>query len=181
MPFLRTVFGDLPVPQMVNDPKSLYQSPSGAQGSVRTQIRSRWRSSTVIARSATRSRMCSQSGRGRLTKRIFGNRVAPEDCPDQILAGLAFPDGISLPHEFLIGAREPGPRGRFGFYAPFGKSDQGAAHRHISHLRHAPDFPRELRRNRHTLTDGRSRHSNRWFASGWHDLIILHLHHCGAP
>jgi hypothetical protein len=28
--------------------------------------------------------MCSQSGRGRLTKRIFGNCGSSKDCPDQI-------------------------------------------------------------------------------------------------
>ncbi len=29
MPFFRTVFAYSPVPQVINDPKSLYQSPSG--------------------------------------------------------------------------------------------------------------------------------------------------------
>jgi len=37
MPFDSTVFGNSPVPQIRNEPKSLYQSPSGEQGPVFTQ------------------------------------------------------------------------------------------------------------------------------------------------
>ena len=44
MPCANTVFGNSPEPQIVNDPKSLYQSPSGAQGPVFTQSCNRRRS-----------------------------------------------------------------------------------------------------------------------------------------
>ena len=36
IPFSKTVFGNLPVPHKMKEPKSLYQSPSGATGPVRT-------------------------------------------------------------------------------------------------------------------------------------------------
>jgi hypothetical protein len=32
MPLVSTVFGSSPEPQIMNEPKSLYQSPSGAHG-----------------------------------------------------------------------------------------------------------------------------------------------------
>ena len=57
IPFSRTVFGNLPVPQRMKEPKSLYQSPSGATGPVRTQDWSRWRSPIEMRRSSTRCRM----------------------------------------------------------------------------------------------------------------------------
>jgi hypothetical protein len=44
MPCANTVFGNSPEPQIVNDPKSLYQSPSGAHGPVFTQSCNRRRS-----------------------------------------------------------------------------------------------------------------------------------------
>ena len=67
----------------------LYQSPSGACGSVSTQFFNYYNSENEIARSATRSKMCCQTGPGRLANRIFGNRVLPEDRADQILPRLA--------------------------------------------------------------------------------------------
>jgi hypothetical protein len=173
MPFVRTVFGYSPVPQRINEPKSLYQSPSGAQGSVTTQQRSFCRSSRVIALSATRSRRCSHSGRGRLTKRIFGNRASPEDRADQIFADFAPRSRILFRHEPLIDRRQPGPRCRLRFNTPLGKRYQGPAHCHISFLGHAPDFTRELRRDRYTLPHGSSRPWARWFASGLHNFYDI--------
>ena len=142
MPFFKTVFGYSPVPQIMKDPKSLYQSPSGAQGSVTTQLRSRCRSSRVIARWATRSRMCSHSGRGRLTKRIFGNRGSPEDRTDQIFTDLALSCRIAFRKEPLISSRELLPFCRVGFDTPLGECHQRPAQRHVALLRHAPDFTR---------------------------------------
>src|ERR1039457_3575207 len=89
MPFVSTVFGTSPEPPIVNDPKSLYQSPSGAHGPAFTQSCNRRRSWREIRRSSTRARMCSQTGRGRLENGIFGNCVFPENGPDQILTRLA--------------------------------------------------------------------------------------------
>jgi hypothetical protein len=50
-----------PRPQILNDPKSLYQSPSGPSGSDSTQRRSRLRSAIPIARSRIRSIKCWQT------------------------------------------------------------------------------------------------------------------------
>ena len=50
--------------------------------------------------------MCSQTGRGRLENRIFGNRVLPEDCPNQVFTRLAFAFGIGLRHKPAIGRVE---------------------------------------------------------------------------
>jgi hypothetical protein len=41
MPPVKTVFGTSPEPQIINEPKSLYQSPAGAHGPVFTQSRKR--------------------------------------------------------------------------------------------------------------------------------------------
>ena len=48
IPFPRTVLGSSPEPQIIKDPKSLYQSPSGAQGPALTQSCNRWRSPIEI-------------------------------------------------------------------------------------------------------------------------------------
>jgi len=114
-------------------------------------------------------------------KRIFGNRGAPEDCPDQIFAGFALSVRISFRHELLIGGRECCPCCGFGFHAPLRKGHQRPAHRYVAFFRYTPDFSRKLCRNRHALTDGSSSPSGCGFSSGRHDLIVVHLHHCGAP
>ena len=180
MPFFRTVFGYSPVPQMMKEPKSLYQSPSGAHGSVTTQFWSRCRSSRVIARSATRSRMCSHTARGRLAKRIFGSRASPEDRSDQIFAGFAFPRGIAFRHELLVSSCESGPRRRFGLDSAFRKRHQRPAHRHVALFRHAPDFTRKRRRHRHALPDGAGSRPDGCFASSLHNFIMIQMHHTGA-
>src|SRR5580692_8423063 len=46
----RKVFGYFPSPQILNDPKSLYQGPSGASGSDSRHIFSWYKSSAVIFR-----------------------------------------------------------------------------------------------------------------------------------
>jgi len=51
-PLVSTVFGNSPEPQIVNDPKSLYQSPSGARGPAFTQSCNRRRSWREIRRSS---------------------------------------------------------------------------------------------------------------------------------
>ena len=78
MLFVRTVLGYSPEPPSLNEPKSLYQSPSGAH---------------------RRSRI----PRGRSEKCIFSNSVLPEDGAHQVLAGFLFPGGILRFHEPMIG------------------------------------------------------------------------------
>ena len=55
-PDIRKVLGNRPVPQSLNVPKSLYQSPSGTSGSWDFQLASSNRSSIETLRSLTRSR-----------------------------------------------------------------------------------------------------------------------------
>ncbi len=55
MSFSSTVFGNSPDPQRMKDPKSLYQSPSGATGFVRVHACNAIRSDSEIRRSSTRS------------------------------------------------------------------------------------------------------------------------------
>ena len=117
MPLASTVFGNSPEPQRMNEWKSLYQSPLGDEGSVLTQSCNLPRSSRGICRSATRARICSQIGRGRLENRIFGNSVLPEDCSDQILPSLAFTLRIGFGHEPPIRLAETVPRRRFRLHA----------------------------------------------------------------
>lgn len=181
MPFLRTVFRVFTCSAQDERAEVLEQSPSGAQGSVTTQLRNLCRSSSVIDRSATRSRMCSHNGRGKLAKRIFGNRGSPEDRTDQIFANGALLGRISFGHKSFVGGRQSGPRCRFRLDAPFGKGYQRPAHGHVPLLRHPPDFARKLRGNRYTLAHGGFCPSRRGFASCLrHNPIIAHLHHCGA-
>jgi hypothetical protein len=114
MPFVSTVFGNSPEPRIMNEPKSLYQSPSGAVGPAFTQSCNRRRSGREMRRSSTRLRICSQTGCGRLEKRILGysvlrilgNSVLSEDRPDQILSRFSLTIGIGLVHRLsLSGAR----------------------------------------------------------------------------
>src|SRR4051794_39691920 len=96
MPFVKTVLAYSPLPHNLNDPKSLYQSPSGAKGSDLTHTCKRWRSERGIRRSSTRSSRCCQTPRGRSEKRIFGNCVCPEDGADQRFPGVFFLCGLLL-------------------------------------------------------------------------------------
>ena len=180
IPCFSTVFGYSPVPQMMNEPKSLYQPPSGAHGSVMTQLRSLCRSSRVIARSATRFRMCSHNGRGRLANRIFGNRRSPEDRPDQIFADFDLLRRVPFGHEVLVGSRESAACCGLRFDASLGKRYQRPTHGHVAFLCHAPHFTHELRRDRHTLSYGRSLPTDCGFPSSLHVCIVHSVHHCGA-
>src|SRR5438445_59124 len=71
-PLSRNVLGNLPSPQSLTDPKSLYQSPSGASGPDSRHSFSLYRSSEVIFRSANRSKRWSRSASGRSVHWIFG-------------------------------------------------------------------------------------------------------------
>jgi len=163
MPCANTVFGSSPEPQIVNDPKSLYQSPSGAQGPVFTQSCNRRRSCPEIRRSATRARMCCQTGRGRLENRIFGNGIFPEDCPDQILSSFIFTHGIALRHESPICRIETHACRRFSVHPALREHDQRPAHGETLSSGYSLDFNRQARWNRDALADGwrRSRASLR--------------------
>src|ERR1039457_2808654 len=56
-----TVLGYFPEPHNLKEPKSLYQSPSGATGPDPTHSCNRPRSANEICRCCTRSKRCSQS------------------------------------------------------------------------------------------------------------------------
>src|SRR5213594_3975456 len=87
MPLVRNVVGYSPLPHSLKEPKSLYQSPSGAFGSSFTQASRRRRSASGIPRSSTRSRMWRHKPRGRSENRIFGNCVFPKNGANQVLSG----------------------------------------------------------------------------------------------
>jgi hypothetical protein len=158
MSCVRTVFGSSPEPQIMNEPKSLYQSPSGAQGPAFTQSCNRRRSWSEIRRSSTRARMCSQTGRGRLENRIFGNRVCPENCPDQILPRFVFSLGVGFRHETAIRCIEILACCQFSFHSALREHNQGAAHRQMFLLCHTLDLNCQLGRHGDAL-------ANRWRCS----------------
>ena len=171
MPCANTVFGNSPEPQIVNDPKSLYQSPSGAHGPVFTQSCNRRRSCREICRSATRARMCCQTGRGRLENRIFGNGILPEDCPDQILPGFILAHGIALRHEPPICRIETLACRRFSVYPALCEHDQRPAHGETLSSGYSLDLNRQVRWNRDALADGwRGSRTGLWAVS--HTFII---------
>jgi len=175
MPLVRTVFGDSPEPQIMNDPKSLYQSPSGAQGAVFTQSCKRRRSSSEIRRSSTRARMCSQTGRGRLENRIFGNGVRPEDGPDQVLARFGLSLGVGLRNETAIGRSEILARSRFSLHSTLREHNQGTTHRQVFLPCHPLDLYRQLGGYGDALSNG-WRRSGACTGGSFHALMIS-----GAP
>lgn len=65
-PGRRNVFGKPPLPQSLNEPKSLYHDPSGTFGFDSSQIRSLLRSSSLILRSRIRSIRWSRMAAGML-------------------------------------------------------------------------------------------------------------------
>src|SRR6202011_6292091 len=71
-PASKKVFGYFPTPQILNEPKSLYQSPSGASGFDSLHALSWYRSSAVILRSRSRSKRWSRSAGGKPLHRILG-------------------------------------------------------------------------------------------------------------
>ena len=143
MPLARTVFGISPDPHRINEPKSLYQSPSGAVGPILTQS-CRWRRSpNEISRSATRASRCSQTGRGRSENRIFGNCGSPEDGTDQVLASLVLLFRNVRRHESLIRAVQTLAGRGFRLDAFFRERHQRPAHCQMFLFRYAPDFKRQ--------------------------------------
>src|ERR1035438_338271 len=98
-----TVLGYFPEPHNLKEPKSLYQSPSGATGPDPTHSCNRPRSANEICRCCTRSRRCSQSARGRSENCIAGNRVLPENCADQVLPRFLLTGRFLLVHESAVG------------------------------------------------------------------------------
>src|SRR5436309_2966939 len=106
MPFRRTVFGYSPLPQRWKEPKSLYQSPSGATGSDAAHSWRRRKSASETRRSSTRDSRCCQRLRGRLENRILGNRVFPEYCSNQILACFLFFARFLFLHKPFVGVPE---------------------------------------------------------------------------
>src|SRR5688572_14602913 len=131
MPFVSTVFGSSPEPHRMKEPKSLYQSPSGAAGPVPTEYCNLRRSSSEMCRSSTRLRMCSHTGRGRLANRIFGNCIPSEDGPDQLLPGLVLRLGIGLGKEASIARVQVLSGRRLGLYAALRKHHERPAHREM--------------------------------------------------
>ena len=171
IPGARTVLGNSPEPQRINDPKSLYQSPLGAIGPVFTQSCNRRRSSVEIWRSATRAKRCSQTGRGRLANRIFGDRVLSEDRPDQIFTCLVLPVGISFGHETVIRRIELFPCCCLCFQTTFCQYDKRPVHREMLFFRHAPDSSRQLSWNCDALTYRRTLFMS-GLGTGFHVLRI---------
>src|SRR5579862_8324405 len=147
----RTVFGNSPEPQSLKEPKSLYQSPSGASGWDLTQSCKISRSLNGIWRCSTRSRMCCHTSRGRLENRIFGNRPLSEDGANQIPAGFVLLGRIFLFHEPEI----RGFKILFGVPlradSPFRKTDEGAADGQMAFASDTTHFRCEWRRDRDTL------------------------------
>lgn len=68
----RTSLGTYPRRKILKDPKSLYQRPSGASGSLSRHCLSSYRSSVVIFRSRARSKRCSRSSVGKSDHWILG-------------------------------------------------------------------------------------------------------------
>ena len=98
--------------------------------------------------------MCSQTGRGKLEKRIFGNGVVPEDCPDQGLPRFTFALGVGLVHEPTISRIEIGAPCRFRLHSALRKHDQSPAPRKIVFPSHALDFNSQLCRDGDALAYG---------------------------
>jgi hypothetical protein len=71
--------------------------------------------------------MCSQTGLGRLEKRIFGNGVLPEDRPNQVLPRFVLALGIGLRDEPPITRIESSERCRLRLHSALRKHDQGTA------------------------------------------------------
>src|SRR5260370_33352795 len=100
--------------------------------------------------------MCSQTGRGRLEKRIFGNRILPKDRPDQILAGLGLALGIGLRQEAAVSRIQMLSCSGLSIHATLRKYHQSPAHREVIFSGEALDFGRQPGGNGDSLEDGRS-------------------------
>ena len=92
--------------------------------------------------------------RGRLEKRIFGNGVLPEDCPDQVLPRLVLTLGIGLGQEPPISRCEMSLLSRLRLHSALREHDQGPARRKMPFPCHALYLNCQLRRNGDALADG---------------------------
>lgn len=159
--------GRSPEPHNRKEPKSLYQSPSGALGFDLTQAWRRSRSGTVIRRSSTRSRICRQRGRGRSEKRIFGNRVSPEDGANQLFSRLLFSRRLMLVEEPPMARFQTLPCVKFRLNTPLGQCYQSPADCEVALPGDPLHFTREIGGDRYALADGfRGRSSDRFAWSG---------------
>src|ERR1039457_2522863 len=200
-----TVLGYFPEPHNLKEPKSLYQSPSGATGPYPTHSCNRPRSANEICRCCTRSKRCSQSARGRSENCIAGNRVLPENCADQVLPRFLLTGRFLLVHESAVGncADQVLPRflltGRFllvhesavgglqvllrlgfGADARFRQRDQSAAHRKLTFLGDAAYLNRERAWNCDALADWLSATTAGQLVRPGHTHILPLVHQCGA-
>ena len=98
--------------------------------------------------------MCSQTGLGRLEKRIFGNGVLPEDRPNQVLPRFVLALGIGFRDEPPITRIEISERCRLRLHSALRKHDQGTANRKMLSPGNALDLNGQLRRNGDALADG---------------------------
>jgi hypothetical protein len=175
-------FGNSPVPQSLNDPKSLYQLPSGASGSDATHSCRSTRSLYLIARSSIRLSRCFRSSSGKLTKRILGNSFRPENGADQVVARLKLLGRVLF---FQI-ATIISPKCQLRFALRLGaalcQKDKGRAERQAFLMCHAPSFFRKSLGNRNALPGrfprllGWGRHSSyssRFVAPRWFRVVQL--------
>ncbi len=124
--------------------------------------------------------MCCHRERGRLAKRIFGNRSLPEDRLDQFLSDLTFSRGIFRAHELFVCRSQSGTVGGCRFDTPLRQCHQGAAHRQFALLRDPLHHAGKTGRNRHALAN-RTRY--RFCGGFWlarHSPILPPAHHSGA-
>ena len=79
------MLGKRPVPQSLNVPKSLYQSPSGTSGSCDFQLANSNRSSIETLRSLARSRRWAHFSLGRFSYWILGMGLAAQDQSTELV------------------------------------------------------------------------------------------------
>jgi hypothetical protein len=177
---IRTVFGYSPLPQSLKDPKSLYQSPSGANGSAFTQACRRWRSESGILRSFTRWRRCCHKPRGRSENRIFGNCIFPEDGSDQVPPSFLLLRRFTLFEELPIRRLELLFSVFLGSNSSLRQGHESAANRKVTFLSDSSNFGGQRRRDADALTNCAAPVSMRKrLGPGGHDPIVTTLHHCG--
>lgn len=113
----------------MKEPKSLYQSPSGAMGFAASQSCKPNRSSTRIERSFERCAKCVLMPRGKLVNWILGKSVLPKDRSHKVVAGLFYPLGIGFNTEAIISFDQLAFPFKSSFHALFGKRNNGSADR----------------------------------------------------
>jgi len=178
--FVRTVRGYSPEPHSLNEPKSLYQSPTGATGSDRTHSCKRLRSARGILRSWTRSSRCSHKPRGRSEKRIFGNCVFPEDCTNQIPTGFPFSHRFVFLQETPVSGSQVLSGIGLGPNPALNHSHNSPAHRDVSPLGDAPNLSGERGGDGDALPDWLRSRSRGTLLKAGHNFILAKEHHSGA-